>query len=763
MDRCSRAAVLILTGLVAWHCHSPAHAQPATLPATQPIDAPDPGWPRLFETGDYEVVLHQPQVDRWEAYAKLELRAVVVIRKKGAEESQFASLRATAPTSVDLDKRLVLIGPRTLQELRFTGATPEETARLKKILLDALPDEQPMTMALERVFAAVLRSEEERRKLRNADVNLDPPPIYYSDKPAILVMLAGKPRFEPIAGTNLTFAANTNWDLFHDTFRNDYYLLDGDAWLTTRDLLKGPWVGVESIPNDLHRLPEDDNWKDVRDNVPGKQRAPEDVPAVFVSQGPAELITTDGPPQTKPIAGTRLAMVTNTDSDLFWHAVEQQYYFLTAGRWFRARALTGPWITATRDLPADFAAIPEDSAAGEVLASVPGTIQAEEAVFFASVPRRVTLNRRELTLGVTYQGEPRFASIENTAVEYAVNSSFNVFRVGTSYYCCHEGVWFVATSAKGPWTVCDSVPAQLYDIPSTHPAHNVTYVTVESSTPDTVVVASTAGYSGQYIAGGVVMFGAGVVTGALLANSDYWYCHYNSAYFSYGCGARYNYYNGGYYSGYKANYGPYGGGGAWSGYNPSTGVYSRGAYRYGPAASAGVREAYNPWTGNYGARAGASTPYGSWGRSVVSNGDDWARAGHRSGPRGSIGGIETSSGAGMVAGKSRYGSGAVVARDKDGDLYAARNGNVYKRDDSGEWSQRENNNWRKTDDFPSSPRAQGASGRDSINRTQAPNTYRDLDSQANARDRGSYTSGRAQSTRQTPSRSGSRGGGGGRR
>lgn len=773
-----------------------ALAQAAAVQAGPADPAADVGWPRLYKAMGHEVVLHEPQVDKWEKYERLTFRAAIVIRKEGAAESVIGSLRASAPTSVDLDARTVFIGPRKVEALSFGKADAAEVDRLKKIMLAALPDEKPMTISLDRVFALVQVGGDERHK-EAAGVNLDPPPIYASQTPAVLVMLAGKPRFEKVEGTKLMFAANTNWDLFLDSATAQYYLLNGDHWLTTGDLLKGQWTAVKALPADLFKLPDTENWKDVKQNIPGKP--PKMSTTVIVTTGPAELIVTEGKPTFEPIPGTKLMAVNNTDSDLFMHMTEQQYYLLAAGRWFRAKELAGPWTAATTTLPADFAAIPANSEAAEVLASVPGTEQAQAAVLQASTPRKATINRADVKVTVTYIGEPQFVEIPQTTLKYAINSPFKVFWADGQYYCCDAGVWFVSSVPAGPWAVAVAVPPAIYTIPPSHPSYNVTYVYVYESTPTTVVVGSTAGYSGQYVANGVVLFGAGMIVGAMIANNNdqFWHCHYSSAHFSYGCGAHYSHYHGGYYSKSVSHYGPYGGAGAWSAYNPSTGVVSRGATRYGPAGSASVRTAYNPWTGNSAGRATASTPYGSYGRSAVTNGEDWARGGYNSTARGTVAGFQTSEGAGAVAAKGQYGNGAVVAKDKDGDVYVGKNGEAYKRDDSGSWSQRDGGEWKQPEGKPSSPRPQststGAGSRNTnvsnsgnttnnINvnvdnsrtnnvdnsrtantaRTSSNSTYQDLDRQAQSRDRSASSSQQAsQRTREPsaqPSRSKSSGG-----
>ena len=94
----------------------------------------------------------------------------------------------------------------------------------------------------------------------------------------------------------------------------------------------------------------------------------------------------------------------------------------------------------------------------------------------------------------------------------------------------------------------------------------------------------------------------------------------------------------------------------------------------------------NPAAGWGGYRAGAVTPYGAWSRGAVTNGDDWVRGGRATTSRGTVGGVQGSGGVGVVHAEGRYGNGVTVGQTRDGDVYAARDGNVYRRTDSG-WEQ----------------------------------------------------------------------------
>src|SRR5262249_53521907 len=165
---------------------------------------------------------------------------------------------------------------------------------------------------------------------------------------------------------------------------------------------------------------------------------------------------------------------------------------------------------------------------------------------------------------VAYQGDPQFQPIESTQVSRAVNTDKDIIKVGDLYYMCFQGVWFVSRSASGPWEVTGSVPQQIYEIPPSSPAYNVTNVTVVEDNSDAVVFATAAAYTGMMVAWGCVVWGSG-----------YYYPPYV--------------YYGGFYPAYYPFYPTYG---YHASYNPWTGAYSRGAVAYGPYGGAGVGSRY---------------------------------------------------------------------------------------------------------------------------------------------------------------------------
>src|SRR4029078_73723 len=218
-----------------------------------------------------------------------------------------------------------------------------------------------------------------------------------------------------------------------------------------------------------------------------------------------------------------------------------------------------------------------------VLASVPGTDQAAEAVLLASIPQTARVNKKELKAPeLAYQGDPQFQPIEQTSVQRAVNTDKDGFKVGDSYYMCYQGVWFVGKTANGPWEVANSVPQQIYEIPVSSPANHVTYVTVEDddSNDEWVTYAAAAGYTGMMVAWGCTVWGSGWYYPPYYGYGGF-YPVFSPYLPTYGYSAWYNPWTGAYGRSARV-YGPYGGAGVGARYNPRTGTYARGAAAYGP-------------------------------------------------------------------------------------------------------------------------------------------------------------------------------------
>ncbi len=691
----------------------------------------DGGWPRRYVTSSgANVIIYQPQVASWVDERHAILWAAVSYTSKGAQKPVLGTIKVESDTSVALDERLVSFSDFRITESNFPTLERDQLRPVIEEIQAAVPLNHRV-ISLDRVLANIDKSTIVPKNVEG--VRADPPTIFFSKTPAILVNIDGNPIWSPIPGNELKTAVNTNWDLFSHAPTATYYLRNNDVWLKAANV-DGPWSPAGTLPDSFAKLPADDNWKDVRASLPGKRITAAMTPRVFVSHVPAELMLLQGEPAYVPVPGAQpLSWISNTASDVFRMGSTGAVYFLVAGRWFSSPGFGGPWTFATPELPVAFRKIPVDHPRSSVLASVPGTDQAIEAVLLAEVPQTARVSKTLQAPEVVYQGVPEFKPIENTTVEWAVNTEKDIVKVGDMYLMCYQGVWFMATGPNGPWQVTGAVPDEVYQIPVSSPVYPITSVTVEESTSDDVVFASSLAYTGLMVAWGTAVWGTGYYYPPYVRLGGY--PIYYPRYPTYGYGAMYNPWAGTYARGAYGWYGPYGGAGVGARYNPVTGRYTRGAAAWGPYAGAGVGRSYNPRTGTYarggvaygpyGARGAAqafnprtgaygatrqgSSIYGNWGTSAVQRGDQWARTAHTTNyATGSRTRAAAGSGGAEAIRRTGPAGSSFAGQSRSGDIYAGHDGNIYKRDGgswqryggSGSWnsvqrpSQQLNNDWR---------------------------------------------------------------------
>ena len=186
------------------------------------------------------------------------------------------------------------------------------------------------------------------------------PTIYTSEVPAELIVFNGQPDFVPIVGTGLLWASNTTSDVLIDTSSNTYYALLAGRWFRGPGL-SGPWTFVASnaLPADFARIPPASLAGAVLPTVAGTPQAQAAVIENSIPQtatvplkgGPTFTPNFDGAPNFVPVTGTALTYAINSDVPII-QSGPGQYYAVTAGVWFTAPNVTGPWTVATAVPPA---------------------------------------------------------------------------------------------------------------------------------------------------------------------------------------------------------------------------------------------------------------------------------------------------------------------------------------------------------------------------------------------------------------------------
>jgi hypothetical protein len=679
--------------LAAW----PAVAQPTASPPNQPSPNQPPLWPHTIAIEGATVTVYQPQAISWPDQKRLTARAALAITPPGAKEPALGTIEVSYETTVDQDRRLVFLSAPQLLDTHFPSLDTGQAARLEAHIRAALPQVSTRPVPLTTVLASL----KQPAPVQSTAVNNDPPDIFHAEAPASLVVFDGEPVAAPVGNSGLSAAVNTNWPVFVDQ-AGTWYLLDNGIWLSA-SAASGPYRPATALPESFRAVAADPSFADeLRGTIPPKPASPKTVPTVFVTTKPAEIIVFQGPPRFEPIQGTGLEYVANTTSDLFLYPSTGRFYYLVSGRWFASPGLDGPWQFATPDLPPDFSLIPPNSPKGHVLASVPGTAAAQQAVLEAQLPVQGTLKRDSAKLDVAYAGAPSFAPVPGTELTYAVNTAYPVIKAGNEYYACYQGAWFVAPSPTGPWVVAASVPPAIYAIPPSSPLYPVTYVKVYAATPETVTFGYTAGYALGFVTAGVLAYGTGyyyppvVVPGHVPVYYPYPY--------TYGGGAYYNPTTGSWARG-GAVYGPYGGAGAVAAYNPATGAYAHGSAAWGPYGGTAHASFYNPTTGVAGSTTQNANAYGRWGSSQVSGPNKTVDTASASDARGSAGAFTSSTGAEGAGVHGAHGNNAAVVKGSGGDVYAGADGNVYKHTDSG-WQKYDNGSWNNVQ-RPATPSASG--------------------------------------------------------
>ena len=556
-------ALALLSGcLVAGCAESPTSAAPAATPAV-PLAANDVApiavFPQRREFEGYTLVIHAPQIRSWPDFERFEAWVAIELTPPAGAATVYATAVMSGDTRIDMSRRLVELSDKAIDRVIFAGPG---TPALEGVLRRAVRDE-PLDIPLD-LFLAYL-ADDVLSDPPPAGFNVTAPPIVVRSTPAISLFVNGDAVAADVPGTGLKLLVNANWPVFTDG--GSYYLLSGEQWLNSSDL-KGGWSFARSLPAGFANLPAEKNFDAIRAALP-LQPGSGAVPEVLYVTVPTELIVTDGPADVVPISGTDgLAYVANTASPLFKY--DRSWYYLSAGRWFRSEQLErGPW-TWVSGLPDAFSRIPPEHAMAAVLASVPGTEEAKMAALEASLPVKKEVSRSATPeVEVTFAGEPKFEPIEGTAVARGVNTGFDILQFDGRYYLLYGGAWYLADAPIGPWSVTDSVPAEIYSIPPGSPAYNMTQVQVASSTPGSVTYTYPESYlSGVYVVYGVPYYGTG------------WYYP--------------PYYYGGYYYPYWGSYGH----GSW--YNPATGGYGSRSAWYGPYGGYSYSQGYNPNSGRYG-------------------------------------------------------------------------------------------------------------------------------------------------------------------
>lgn len=643
-------------------------------------------WPRQLTNNGSTINFYQPQIEKWDNYTTLTGRMAFSLFPLAGNE-MVGVVNFNAGTNTNMSTHVVTVYNFVITQTHFPSLNADSARLMGNMVRSFISSGQTLDISLEQIVACTPK----QATTSTVSVKNDPPVIFMSQQPTILLQLEGAPISSNTGQTNLQYVINSNYPLFLDQNTNNYFLYDGLEWQSAQ-AAKGPWKFTSQLPASLISLASDANWANLKGTIPAVTKADKNFPQVFYSEKLAELLVFEGKPTYTAVSGTSLKYANNTNSEIFFCGATNLYYYLISGRWFSAANLNGPWAYATPNLPKDFLNIPTNDPAAAILAYVPGTEEAADAVMIAQIPTTTNVNIADAAkqVNVQYSGSPTFKPIESTDMQYAVNTTDKVILLSNGqYYACVNGVWFTSYSATGPWQTVVIVPQEIYTIPPSSPVYNVTYVTQTVVSPGVVACSYTSGYMGVYVVSTgntvIITSGTGYYIPPYYYYPPYGYpvCfHYPM---TYGCYAYHPYS----YSCYSYHpYPAYGSATYHASYNPYTGTYAHSASAYGPYGSASAGKAYNPYTGTAARGETTSNAYGSQSSAQAYNYKTGASAqttqkSNAYGSSGSTSYTNGQGGTGEAAHQTTAQGTTGAAKTANGNMYATKDGNAYKNTGSG--------------------------------------------------------------------------------
>ncbi len=493
-------------------------------------------WPRSYTVDGAEVIVYEPRIEKWQD-STLDARIAAGIKLKSGEEVIYGSFAAHAEALANTETRTVTLFNFSASDVKVTDA-PDKLAEFTRII-NALAPEKPLKVPLDKLLAAVPSDDVITKVTVTTATQTKAPKVIVRFENTVLVAFDGKPVFRSIPGAGLAAAVNTPATLLQLENSGTLYLLTNDGFWLQAAGWAGPWSPANSLPPGFERIPADHPVALAVKNAWPAAGAIVSVPEVVMSETPTELIQFDGKPKYDRVGELPLVRVSNTRSPLFFHSDQGVFYVLISGRWFVSAELTGPWTYVPHnELPAEFAQIPTDDASADVRASVAGTREAEEAVKEAQIPTYARVNVQEAPqIRVEYDGAPVFESVPGISLTYAINTTAAVIYAGGLYYCCQDGLWFVADAAFGaPWRCATVLPREIYLMPPSCPLYHTRFCEIDNFDAGHVVYRCTPGYWGTYVDSfsRVCVYGTGWTYSAYVSSN-----YYSGHSWTYGLGCRY--------------------------------------------------------------------------------------------------------------------------------------------------------------------------------------------------------------------------------
>ena len=170
-------------------------------------------------------------MDDWNNYQTLNARMAFTITPTSGK-SQVGVMTVQMQTTTNMDTHTVLLSNPQITSVTFPSLDPATSAEMGTLVRTFLNPSATMNISLDRLVASVKKT----KTPPTTELNNEPPTIFVSMRPAILLLVNGEPAMGKIANSSLQFVINANWPVFLDAASSHYYLFNGKGWMTSATL-----------------------------------------------------------------------------------------------------------------------------------------------------------------------------------------------------------------------------------------------------------------------------------------------------------------------------------------------------------------------------------------------------------------------------------------------------------------------------------------------------------------------------------------------
>ena len=241
-------------------------------------------FPRQLTNNGSVLTIYHPQVESWNNYTTLVYRMAFSLVPNQQKEV-LGVLYMTSNTVSNTQDHTVFLSNMVVNKTMFPSLDTATASTMDALVRSFITPDKTLTVSLDLIAASTPKSTPKS----TVTVNNEPPLIFSSTTPAVLLQLEGAPVKAATGQTNLQYVINSSLPLFQDNSSNKYYLYDGLEWQNA-PASNGPWTFTKSIPSSLITLAKDTIWSNLKGSTPVVKSPNSKMPQVIYSQILAELI-----------------------------------------------------------------------------------------------------------------------------------------------------------------------------------------------------------------------------------------------------------------------------------------------------------------------------------------------------------------------------------------------------------------------------------------------------------------------------------------